>query len=73
MNLMDQIKNVNDAINGFVWGGFGIVLLLGTGLTCTIITKCLQIFRLPHVCIFLHIQVCFRAKSTRGRDCRLGS
>ena len=49
MNVMDQIKNINDTINGFVWGGFGIVLLLGTGLTCTIITRFFQISRLPHI------------------------
>lgn len=46
---MDQIGNINDVLNGFVWGGFGIVLLLGTGLVCTSLTGCFQLRRLPHI------------------------
>ena len=35
---METVIRVNDAVNGFVWGTFGISLLLGTGLICTVIT-----------------------------------
>ncbi|MBP5163839.1 MAG: hypothetical protein ILP08_00180 [Lachnospiraceae bacterium] len=47
--LLEQIKNVNDTANGFIWGTFGIVFLLGTGIVCTIVTKCPQITRFGHI------------------------
>ncbi|MBQ7587452.1 MAG: alanine:cation symporter family protein [Lachnospiraceae bacterium] len=40
---MDTIVRINDAINSFAWGWFGLILLLGTGLICTVITKFFQI------------------------------
>ncbi len=45
---MDLIVRINDAVNGFAWGTFGLVLLLGTGLLCTVITGCLQITHIGH-------------------------
>ncbi len=45
---MDIIIKINNAINGFTWGTFGLVLLLGTGLICTCITGFFQISRLGH-------------------------
>ena len=45
---MDTIVRVNDAVNGFAWGWFGLILLLGTGLVCTIITKFFQITHIRH-------------------------
>lgn len=45
---MDTIVRVNDAVNGFAWGWFGLILLLGTGLVCTIITKFFQITHIKH-------------------------
>lgn len=46
--MMDKIVQINDAVNGFAWGTFGLVLLLGTGLICTVITGFFQVTRLPH-------------------------
>ncbi len=45
---MDTIVKVNDAVNGFAWGWFGLILLLGTGLVCTVITKFFQITHIRH-------------------------
>ncbi len=45
---MDTIIRINDAVNGFAWGWFGLILLLGTGLTCTVITKFFQITHIKH-------------------------
>ncbi len=45
---METIRRVNDAVNSFAWGTFGLVLLLGTGLVCTIITGAFQVRHLFH-------------------------
>ena len=45
---METVIKINDALNSFVWGTFGIVLLLGTGLICTIVTKFFQLSHLRH-------------------------
>lgn len=45
---METISRVNDAVNSFAWGTFGLSLLLGTGLICTIITGAFQITHLKH-------------------------
>ncbi len=45
---MEMITKINDSLNGFAWGTFGLVLLLGTGLLCTVITGCFQICHLKH-------------------------
>lgn len=45
---MDTIVRVNDAVNSFAWGWFGLILLLGTGLVCTVITKFFQITHIKH-------------------------
>ena len=45
---METVIRINDAINGFAWGTFGLVLLLGTGLLCSAATGFLQIRLLPH-------------------------
>ena len=47
-NFVETLTNVNDAINSFVWVRIGLILLLGTGLVTTIITKCFQITHLKH-------------------------
>lgn len=47
-NFLKQVADVNDVVNGFAWGWFALILLLGTGLICTVITKCFQITHLPH-------------------------
>ena len=45
---MDTIIKINDAVNGFAWGWFGLIMLLGTGLVCTVITKFFQITHIKH-------------------------
>ena len=45
---MDTVVRINDAVNGFAWGTFGLVLLLGTGLLCTVITRFFQISHIRH-------------------------
>lgn len=45
---MDTIVRINDAVNGFAWGTFGLSLLLGTGLICTVITGFFQVRYLRH-------------------------
>lgn len=45
---METIIRINDSLNGFAWGTFGISLLLGTGLICTVITGFFQITHLRH-------------------------
>ena len=48
MGMMDTIVRINDAVNGFAWGTFGLVLLLGTGLICTLATGFFQITHIRH-------------------------
>jgi len=45
---METVIRLNDTINGFAWGTFGLVLLLGTGLICTLITGFFQITHIRH-------------------------
>ena len=47
-NFLSKVAEVNDVVNSFAWGWFALILLLGTGLICTIITKCFQISHLKH-------------------------
>ena len=46
--MLDGIIFVNDKINGFVWGAVGLVLLIGTGIFMTVITKFFQLTHLRH-------------------------
>ncbi len=41
--FLEGVKNVNDFIHGIVWGWPMIILILGTGILLTILTKFLQI------------------------------
>ena len=45
---METVIKINNAVNGFAWGTFGLVLLLGTGVICTLITGVFQITHLRH-------------------------
>ncbi|MCR5099421.1 MAG: alanine:cation symporter family protein [Lachnospiraceae bacterium] len=45
---MDNIIRINDTVNSFAWGTFGLVLLLGTGLICTVITGFFQVSHIGH-------------------------
>ncbi len=47
-SILNNVTSVNDAVNGFVWGKVGLILLIGTGVLLTIVTKVFQISHLPH-------------------------
>ncbi len=46
--MLEQITNVNNAVNGVVWGLPGLILLIGTGLLMTLVTKVFQVSHLRH-------------------------
>ena len=41
--FLNFVTMVNDKVNGVVWGAFGLVLLIGTGILITVLTKCFQV------------------------------
>jgi len=41
--ILSTIANVNSQINGVVWGAFGLLLLVGTGIIVTVLTKFFQV------------------------------
>jgi AGCS family alanine or glycine:cation symporter len=41
--MIETIANINNAVNSFVWGLPMLVLLVGTGILMTILTKCFQL------------------------------
>lgn len=45
---MDIIVSLNDKLNNIAWGSFGLALLLGTGLICTLCTGFFQVTRIRH-------------------------
>ena len=47
-NFMQQVTDVNGAVNGVVWGPFGLFLLIGTGILMTIVTKVFQVSHIKH-------------------------
>jgi len=46
--MLDAITSVNNSVNSFVWGMTGLILLIGTGILMTIVTKCFQISQIKH-------------------------
>ncbi len=48
MSFLEWLTNINDSINGFVWGWVGLILLLGTGLVATLSTKVFQVAHIKH-------------------------
>ena len=47
-SFVDFITKVNGAVNNFVWGIPMLVLLVGTGILMTILTKCFQLSHVGH-------------------------
>ena len=41
--ILQTIESVNGDINGVVWGTFGLLLLVGTGIIITVMTKFFQV------------------------------
>ena len=48
--MLEKIAEINGSINGVVWGIFGLVLLIGTGIIVTLSTKVFQVSRIGHWC-----------------------
>ena len=46
--FLSKIEELNGAVNGFVWGWVGLILLLGTGLIATFATKVFQVSHIKH-------------------------
>lgn len=46
--VLSKIEELNGAVNGFVWGWVGLILLLGTGMIATVCTKIFQVSHLKH-------------------------
>ena len=49
MNFLSLLSKYNSAVNSFIWGSFGIGLLLFSGLVTTILLK---FFQLRHLCLW---------------------
>ncbi len=43
-----SLVDVNSAVNSFVWGAFGLILLVGTGILMTCLTKFFQVTHIGH-------------------------
>ncbi|MDE6030387.1 MAG: amino acid carrier protein, partial [Oscillospiraceae bacterium] len=43
VTFLERVTQINDAINGFVWVKIGLVLLIGTGILLTVLTKFFQV------------------------------
>ncbi len=41
--VLEFIEKVNSDVNGVVWGAFGLILLVGTGVIITVLTKFFQV------------------------------
>ena len=46
--MLEMISNVNNAVNSFVWGIPMLVLLIGTGILMTVLTKFFQLSHIGH-------------------------
>lgn len=46
--MLETLGNINDAVNTFVWVSIGLVLLIGTGILTTVITKFFQVTHFGH-------------------------
>ena len=46
--MIENITKINDAVNGFVWGLPMLILLVGTGILMTCLTKFFQISHIGH-------------------------
>ena len=68
---MEIITQVNNSINGFVWGMFGLVLLIGTGILMTSLTGFFQVSRIGHWC--MHILGSMFTKKVMGHTKEKGT
>lgn len=47
-NFIEKLSQVNGAVNSVVWGPYALVLLVGTGILMTILTKFFQVSHVGH-------------------------
>lgn len=47
-SFFKQLTEINDAVNSFVWVKIGLVLLLGTGVLMTVLTRFFQVSHIGH-------------------------
>ena len=47
-SFLSNVESVNNAVNGFVWGLPMLILLVGTGILMTVLTKCFQVTHFRH-------------------------
>ena len=45
-SFFEKVAEINNSVNGVVWGSFGLFLLIGTGILMTICTK---VFQITHI------------------------
>ncbi len=48
MNFLETLTNINNAIYDFVWVKLGLILLIGTGILMTVLTKFFQVTHIGH-------------------------
>jgi AGCS family alanine or glycine:cation symporter len=48
ISMIETVTKVNDTVNGFVWGVPMLILLVGTGILMSLLTKLFQITHLRH-------------------------
>ena len=46
--FLSQVENINNAVNGFVWGLPMLILLVGTGILMTLLTRFFQVTHIKH-------------------------
>ncbi len=46
--FLQKVAEINGALNGFIWGVPGLVLLIGAGILLTLVTKVFQISHIGH-------------------------
>lgn len=47
-DFLVMLEDINGKVNGFVWGLPMLILLVGTGILMTCLTKCFQISHFRH-------------------------
>ena len=47
-SILETITEINDAVNSFVWVKIGLILLIGTGILLTVVTRFFQITHFGH-------------------------
>ena len=46
--FFEKVAEINGAVNSIVWGKYGLILLIGTGILMTIVTKVVQVSHIGH-------------------------